>query len=155
PTEPTHPDDPVVVTDPTTPVEPTEPTHPDDPVVVTDPTTPVEPTEPTHPDDPVVVTDPTTPAEPTLNITNNDHPDKKESIQIWPNPAKNNITLKIKNGTFKKGTMINTNGQIVKQFQTKPSTNINVANLPAGLYLIVLERTDYSTVTRKVMVSRH
>jgi len=78
-----------------------------------------------------------------------------EAIKIYPNPAKNNIVLTFTDATFRKGTMLNTNGQIVKKFRIKPTTNLNVGNLPAGLYIIILERADHSQVTRKVIVSHH
>ncbi len=94
---------------------------------------------------------------PTLGIENPESAPmvKEEGVSIYPNPAKNNITLTLTDTTFKKGTMISTNGQIVKRFRIKSSTNITVGNLPAGLYLIILERSDHSKVTHKIMVNRN
>ena len=57
----------------------------------------------------------------------------EEQITIYPNPAKESITLNVEEDVF----IFNTLGQIIKQVNnTKGTVTISVADLPNGTYYI-------------------
>ena len=72
-------------------------------------------------------------------------------VQIYPNPAKNQLTI---NTDYDKGTvsvmMLNMQGQMVMFFTVEGQRTIDVSHLPAGVY--TLQMLGGSVVTKKVVV---
>ena len=72
-------------------------------------------------------------------------------VQIYPNPAKNQLTIST---DYDKGTvsvmMLNMQGQMVMFFTVEGQRTIDVSHLPAGVY--TLQMLGGSVVTKKVVV---
>lgn len=85
----------------------------------------------------------------------NDPKDLSDDIRIYPNPARDNLTIhppdKTSNSTV---TMINSQGQIVHSLQIEAgheNVNIPVKHLPAGLYVIIISSDQGNTFTEKIL----
>ncbi len=60
-----------------------------------------------------------------------------QSIELFPNPATNRLTIKADNSAWHSFTITNTIGQTMDQMPISGTeTTVNVASLPAGLYYI-------------------
>lgn len=68
---------------------------------------------------------------------------KKNNLQIFPNPANSsfriNSSIILENASLK---LYNTLGRLVKTIPIKSSQNINIAELPKGVYFLKLETND-------------
>jgi uncharacterized repeat protein (TIGR01451 family) len=70
-------------------------------------------------------------------------------VAIYPNPAHDAITVKTKAGDFDVLTVVNLMGQtVMQQHITNTLTNINLNNLPAGLYIISLKGSKGMSVQK-------
>jgi len=71
-----------------------------------------------------------------------------QSVNIYPNPAKDNIeVIGLNNGTV---DIINIQGQIVKSFNTFNSTTIDISDLSSGVYSIRI-KTDDGILVKKMI----
>ncbi|PQJ09450.1 hypothetical protein CJD36_019610 [Flavipsychrobacter stenotrophus] len=71
------------------------------------------------------------------------------NIQLFPNPAENELTVKIGKGTFTTISVVNSMGQVVmKQEINGNSTKLNVKALPAGSYYIFVKGNSGVKVER-------
>lgn len=67
---------------------------------------------------------------------------------IYPNPGKSILTIKFTDDNSKKQIQIyNTIGLLIKEIEASPTTQIEIADLPVGLYFIRLK--NYSQMTLK------
>jgi len=74
---------------------------------------------------------------------------------MYPNPAKNELNLAVKNGlSINEIRVIDLNGRIVKTVQSGFETEmqINVSDLTTGVYMINI-KTDEGTATSKFIKS--
>lgn len=85
---------------------------------------------------------------PIAQYYNNDN-----TVEIAPNPASTDFTITTKDDTLKQGFIINTNGQVVKEFTVNVHTHVTVTNLATGLYFILLENTDGSRIIKKIVIN--
>ena len=76
---------------------------------------------------------------------------KKPIIQIYPNPAKNLLT--IKNGgniKIKSITLSNTSGRIIKRFDSG-KTRLGISKISSGLYILKIFY-ETGTLTKKILI---
>jgi len=71
-----------------------------------------------------------------------------QDIQIFPNPTKDILTLKIENQTIEKITLISVSGQRLKSWANQNS--INLSAFPAGNYFIQIT-TSRGTLTKAII----
>ena len=80
---------------------------------------------------------------------------KDEDVQIYPNPSNSMLTVKTGEVNNLQITMIDLNGKIVSQLRSTPGeTNLNVATMASGSYIIEIKAEDGTTVSKTVTVSR-
>ncbi|MFH2142682.1 MAG: T9SS type A sorting domain-containing protein [Bacteroidota bacterium] len=83
-----------------------------------------------------------------INETNNIH---YSNIKIFPNPANNDITIKITGNECTKAEIYDLEGQILKSAILHNSeTNINIDNINKGIYLLKIY-SDKEVITRKLI----
>jgi PKD repeat protein len=76
-------------------------------------------------------------------ITDIKNNDQDLSWSIFPNPASETITVKFTNDVIKQRLQIySATGSLVKVMETSATTEINIADLPTGLYLIRLMNNE-------------
>ena len=73
------------------------------------------------------------------------------TIEIFPNPATDELTIKMDNGAYTTFTITNSVGQQIQhQSLTATQTKVDVSGLPAGLYYITLMGDNGSKVAKFV-----
>ena len=78
---------------------------------------------------------------PFINATHN--------AEIYPNPATDELTIKMDEGAYNTFTITNNVGQVlIQQELAKTLTKVNVKMLPTGLYYVMM-KGDNGTMTRK------
>ncbi len=76
-------------------------------------------------------------------------------FQIFPNPATNELNIKMTTSQPYTITLINMMGQIVTtKHNAKPEETINVSHLPAGVYNVSITDEDGNRVNERVVVER-
>ena len=76
---------------------------------------------------------------------------KALNIEIYPNPATDELTIKMDKGAYNSFTITNSVGQVFMQQQLSTTqTTINVKTLPAGLYYITLRGENGTKVQKFV-----
>ncbi|MFI5195839.1 MAG: T9SS type A sorting domain-containing protein [Chitinophagales bacterium] len=79
-----------------------------------------------------------------IPVINNTH-----KAEIYPNPATDELTIKMDEGAYNSFTITNNVGQVlIQQVLTKTLTKVNVKMLPPGLYYVTM-KGDNGTMTRK------
>ena len=79
---------------------------------------------------------------------------KKSSITIYPNPAKNMVTIQgLKDNSRCKASFISMLGQHIKTVELS-GNQIDISNLHEGIYFIKLQLDDNKVVTKKLIVKR-
>jgi mannan endo-1,4-beta-mannosidase len=77
---------------------------------------------------------------------------KSENVFVYPNPAKNTITV----STFQPGTyrilLLNANGRQFREFKGEDDLTINIENLNAGLYFL---QVSYKDVIQSIKFLKH
>jgi hypothetical protein len=74
------------------------------------------------------------------------------NTKIYPNPANSNVTITLDTNDPYTLTVTNIMGQVVYSMQGKQNmVNINVANYPAGIYIVNV-RTTTATTSQKLIV---
>jgi CubicO group peptidase (beta-lactamase class C family) len=78
-----------------------------------------------------------------------------ESLQVFPNPVGNLLTISAENVEIQAIFMFNINGQLVKQMNNVNANlqNISVAELPQGVYMLQV-RTDKGVENRRIVVAK-
>lgn len=73
---------------------------------------------------------------------------------MYPNPVSEELVIKAADWSkVKKVEILGSNGKAVYHSSEKPSPNVNVANLPNGIYLVRLTNTNGSETTHKIVVN--
>lgn len=70
----------------------------------------------------------------------------EKNLQVYPNPVAKNFT--IKNIGESVVYIYSLNGALVKQFQISGNAQVDVSDLPNGVYVLKLENTDRIKITR-------
>lgn len=73
--------------------------------------------------------------------------DNEDNTEIYPNPAVDKVYIVLQESTLKRAMLFNQLGQQVKEAK---ELEINVGDLPAGLYILQV-KTDKGNVVRKVV----
>ena len=74
------------------------------------------------------------------------------STNIYPNPAKNNITITNRNFIINSVELYNISGQKVRsEIVNSMQTNLNVSGLEKGIYIMNIKSNDTS-IKRKVVI---
>jgi len=69
----------------------------------------------------------------------------KDGLKIYPNPAKNVITIENQNGLFNQVKVMNAVGQLIKTASLKTGTNkVDVSAMNAGIYYLLISGKDGS-----------
>ena len=86
----------------------------------------------------------------TITLTLIDNLGKKGSINIFPNPTYNSITISYLE-VFSVIKVTNLHDQIVFETQTtSPIFEVNLTNLPSGVYQVAIEASDYRIVKKVI-----
>ncbi len=73
------------------------------------------------------------------------------TVEIYPNPTTDELTIKLNDDTYSSFTITNNVGQVLMQQQlSTPLTKVNVKTLPAGLYYITVKGDNGSKVQKFV-----
>jgi hypothetical protein len=83
----------------------------------------------------------------TSDVENNNPFTLDFSINIYPNPATENVHLQTNNENIKSIKLFNLHGQLIQEYFTN---DFSVANLPDGIYFITT-KTDKTTFTNKLI----
>jgi len=74
------------------------------------------------------------------------------STNIFPNPAKNNITIENSNFEINTVELYNIAGQLVKSENVNSmSTNLNLSDLKKGIYILEIQ-SNKTSIRRKLIV---
>jgi hypothetical protein len=76
----------------------------------------------------------------------------ENNLVVFPNPAHDKVFIK-SNGNIKEAILMATNGQTVHVLKgnSEPEIEMNIKNLPAGLYLLRITKIDGSYKNFKVV----
>jgi hypothetical protein len=78
--------------------------------------------------------------------------DHKAKLTLWPNPANETIHLSLSNlSGIKSIKVMNLAGRLIQEVQ--PSVNIDVRNLPVGMYIIAVTSTNGVINEHKVVIN--
>jgi len=76
----------------------------------------------------------------------------KADVKLYPNPAKEMVTIEVNNGTKNVITLIDLSGKTIETIQSnKAFTNINLTHLQAGIYFVNISNENGS-VTQKLII---
>jgi hypothetical protein len=74
------------------------------------------------------------------------------TTNIYPNPAKNNITIENNNFVISNIELYNITGQLVKTENVNSmSINMNISDLKTGIYILELH-TNETSIRRKLII---
>jgi hypothetical protein len=80
---------------------------------------------------------------------------KDEDVQVYPNPTGNTVTVKTGDVNNAQITITDLNGKIVSQLKSESNeTNLNLAALANGNYIIEIRTDDGSIVNKTVTLAR-
>lgn len=71
-------------------------------------------------------------------------------VNIFPNPAKNTLTLTAETAVVQEVKIVNSLGQIVKEFSFEANVTIDIRDLNSGVYFVKV--LGDNPVTKKVVV---
>ncbi len=74
------------------------------------------------------------------------------ALLIFPNPAKDNITVQFENNAVTKAYLYDVTGRVVFENDFRSSTNINTEGLSRGIYMLKVV-TDETSLIRKVVLN--
>jgi len=74
-----------------------------------------------------------------------------ENLQIYPNPATDNVQVKLETYVPFTVTVTNMMGQVVKTIQGQGEVNFNVADFQSGIYIVNV-KTASATTSQKLIV---
>lgn len=72
------------------------------------------------------------------------------NVTIFPNPSKNILTLSTEAAGMQEVNIVNTLGQIVKEFSFETSTTIDIEDLNSGVYFVKI--LGENPITKKIVV---
>ncbi|MCL3779867.1 T9SS type A sorting domain-containing protein [Prolixibacteraceae bacterium JC049] len=77
--------------------------------------------------------------------------DFSKQVKLFPNPAKDYVNLVFPLHDQKQIVILNNAGQIVRQLNVEKSTRINLSGLPAGLYVVKIQKEEI-VLNKKLMI---
>ncbi|WP_379963351.1 T9SS type A sorting domain-containing protein [Epilithonimonas sp. UC225_85] len=73
----------------------------------------------------------------------------QNKIQIYPNPAKDILTIKTENNQkLSTADLYSSNGIFIKQIEFKSNSEINVSQLPKGVYILKIKSENFYSSTK-------
>ena len=72
------------------------------------------------------------------------------NVTIFPNPAKTSLTLRAETAGVKEAKIINSLGQIVKEFSFETTTTVDIKDLNNGVYFVNI--LGDNVITKKIVV---
>ncbi|MEO6303622.1 MAG: T9SS type A sorting domain-containing protein [Bacteroidia bacterium] len=95
---------------------------------------------------------------PTVNCTSTGLTEKtsqNNSFDVYPNPAEDNLSIKIFGNTVNQAQIINTIGQVLKETEIiNPINDIDIKDLPNGVYILSLKGQNSSVNSKYFIISR-
>lgn len=83
-------------------------------------------------------------------LGNSDLENLKSGINIYPNPTKDFINIKLEKGVSKfKASLYNASGQMLLSTENKSS--INISNLNTGIYFLTIQPENGKAITKKII----
>ena len=82
----------------------------------------------------------------TENIIENEY----DNVTVFPNPAKNILTLTADTEGMKNVKIVNSLGQIVKEFSFETKTTVDIKDLSNGVYFVKI--LGENSLTKKIVV---
>jgi hypothetical protein len=79
----------------------------------------------------------------------------KHNLTVYPNPTSSSDVLKIKSQATGQGRIINLQGQVLETFQVlqnNQTTDVQVNNLPKGIYTLLFEEVSGNISTEKLII---
>lgn len=76
-----------------------------------------------------------------------------ESVKVYPNPAKNVLTVELPDATIKNFTVEITNLKGLSVLKEENQARLNVSQLQNGIYLCTV-RTESESITRKIIIEK-
>jgi len=76
----------------------------------------------------------------------NNNPFEKLEVSIYPNPASEYITFNINQNQITKVQIFNSMGILFKEFSITQSTQLDISDLPKGLYFVRLKNYSQQTI---------
>lgn len=67
------------------------------------------------------------------------------NIQVYPNPANNNIKIKIDAVNYQNIQILNYSGQLIETLPAQPELNVNLSSYASGIYYIKFENSGILT----------
>lgn len=91
---------------------------------------------------------------PPLNIVNRDSQKGNDAISVFPNPANEKIHISDPHKTIKNVALYSSNGKRIFSYSMESSDHhqVNISQLNAGIYFVVMKLTDGSYVEKKIVV---
>ncbi len=74
-----------------------------------------------------------------------------QDIQIYPNPAYNEVTILSNDDELKQATIVNHHGQVIVSEHMNQKISLSLSNIPKGLYLVRL-LTQKGVITKKLWI---
>ena len=75
---------------------------------------------------------------------------ENNTLSVYPNPAAEYINVKFDNNKTYKADIVDLNGRVVKTISVSSGSQINVADLNSGHYLLILKDNQDTKVARIV-----
>jgi endonuclease I len=87
----------------------------------------------------------------TASLSTGVEDDFSKQVKLFPNPAKDYVNLVFPLHDQKQIVILNNAGQIVRQLNVEKSTRINLSGLPAGLYVVKIQKEEI-VLNKKLMI---
>lgn len=76
------------------------------------------------------------------------------SVQIYPNPAVNQVQIDSDGGMISEVLFLDLSGSVVKHTQLNGANTVDISNLSPGVYMLKLQTIDGAQITSKLQVVR-
>jgi hypothetical protein len=78
----------------------------------------------------------------------------EQDLEVFPNPAVNQLNIRLAQPMEAAGRidMINASGNVVKSIQLNDATQLDVSDLPAGLYMLRMQSENNEPIIKRVIV---
>lgn len=79
---------------------------------------------------------------------------ERSSVMVYPNPANNIVYIQSSGEIFNQVSIVNLLGEtLIKDVQNHTKASINVANLPAGIYIVQVKLKN-QLVQQKLVITK-
>ncbi|MDF1672994.1 MAG: T9SS type A sorting domain-containing protein, partial [Vicingaceae bacterium] len=81
--------------------------------------------------------------------------DKKDTFNVYPNPAHTTINIKINNSNSYHINLIDINGKVMIDTESSLTTKINTSSIANGIYILRFTNNNTQQIThKKVVISK-